>query len=140
MKKPEFIILIDDDEATNYYHDVIIQDSGIDTRVLSFEYAEKALDYFRSPDCIFVKEHCKGIIFLDINMPGMNGWDFLKEFENLPDHPKESITIFILTTSENPIDLTKAEKSARVKGFIMKPLTTELLNGIVDKHLSPISE
>jgi len=137
MKNPEFIMLVDDNDATNYYHHVIIGEAGIETRVLSFTYAEKALNHFFVDQDILLKVFPSGIIFLDINMPGMNGWDFLDEFEKLPVELKAKIVIIVLTTSDNPLDFEKAGKIPSIKGFMPKPLSEETLKEVINTYLSP---
>ncbi len=128
--KPQYIMLIDDNEATNYLHNLVIAESGIDVKVLSFTYVEKALEN------LFLGLAKPGIIFLDINMPGMNGWDFLNEFEKLPPVQKEKTIVVILTTSENPNDLAKGNKNPYVKGFFIKPLTTGTFTNILNSHFN----
>ena len=67
------------------------------------------------------------VIFLDINMPGMNGWEFLDEFNNLTHHVKTRCKIFMLTSSIDPSDIKKSQTYSTVKDFITKPLTKEKL-------------
>jgi CheY-like chemotaxis protein len=67
------------------------------------------------------------LIFLDIDMPLMDGFQFLDEFEKLSDYIKNNCAIIMLTSSVNPQDLSKAKKSHFVKKYINKPLTQEAL-------------
>ena len=133
MNEPGFIMLVDDNEATNYFHTLVIKESGINTRVLSFTYVRKALDFLLNGTGFSdnnAPQH--GIIFLDINMPGMNGWDFLEEFEKFPEKLKKQIDLVILTTSENPFDRRKANENPNIKSYKIKPLTSEMLIEIID--------
>ena len=121
------VMLVDDDEATNYFHNIIIDESGITADVIIHEFAAEALEYLKS--------HVRpGIIFLDINMPGMNGWDFMAEFEKLPAAQKDLLTVVILTTSENPQDRIIAYDIPDIKQFLIKPLSTKVVRDVVANY------
>jgi CheY-like chemotaxis protein len=134
-KKPFNIMLIDDDIATNYYHGIIIRDSGIDAKVETFTYVRNALDALTAN--WETSKKLPDIVFLDINMPGMTGWDFLDEFDKLPNELKSEISIFILTTSENPADHEKGVNNPYIKKFMIKPLTEETLKIAIETSLVP---
>ena len=74
------------------------------------------------------------LIFLDINMPRMNGWEFLEEYKHLPIHQKARVTILILTTSANPDDIKKANEIKEVTGIETKPLSEEIVNRLLSEH------
>jgi CheY-like chemotaxis protein len=74
----------------------------------------------------------KTLIFLDLNMPIMNGWEFLEELKNLNDTLQLSYKIFVLSSSINPDDRKKAENNPLVTGYLSKPLSIEILEQI--KH------
>lgn len=126
------IVLIDDDEATNFIHRRIIKLSGCTEKIVVFQDAKKALSYlktsengsFPAPD----------LIFLDINMPGMNGWEFMQVYAELPEEQRGKVVVMMLTTSLNPDDRMKAESIADITGFLSKPLTKEVLMGIVEER------
>jgi len=73
-------------------------------------------------------------MFLDSNMPAMDGWEFLQRYEALPEAQKSSIIVVMLTTSFNPEDELKARKIDAVKEFRNKPLTSVLLRDILKKY------
>jgi CheY-like chemotaxis protein len=122
-QKAHCIMLIDDDEADTYYHKIIIKETGLAKEVLIAENGVEALG--------MLKEESKrpDIIFVDINMPKMNGWEFLEAYNNLDIKGKKSIIVAMLTTSVNPSDRDKATKTYPnlVCGLYVKPLTPQIL-------------
>jgi CheY-like chemotaxis protein len=74
------------------------------------------------------------LIFLDINMPGMNGWEFLDEYNKIMDPTKNSLVVTMLTTSDNPDDKARAKDWKFVSDFITKPLTKEMMEKILAAH------
>ena len=116
----EFIVLIDDDEATNVYHEIIIEESGL---VKEFKFFDSPIQALSA-----LKEHNKSpdLIFLDINMPKMDGWEFLDAYSS-SNVGNDATHIVMLTTSLSPQDQRRAEEQPLVKKLVNKPLTKELL-------------
>jgi CheY-like chemotaxis protein len=127
MEKLNKIMLIDDSEADNFIHQRIINKCNITDEVVVMYRATDALHYLKTqsrPD----------LIFLDINMPGMDGWEFLEEYEKLTPAQKANFIICMLTTSRSAIDREKAERYGIVEHFLSKPLTKDKLMTIVQAH------
>jgi CheY-like chemotaxis protein len=74
------------------------------------------------------------MIFLDINMPEMDGWGFLSEFSRLDIEIQDNIMIMMLTTSKNPTDKFRAKAWSFVSGFLNKPLTKKILEDIIETY------
>ncbi|MCC6726726.1 MAG: response regulator [Saprospiraceae bacterium] len=130
-KKLDCIMLIDDDFATNLFHKLVIEESGFAVNIVVKNSAEEALDYLKKPfNEISPKPN---LIFLDINMPRMSGWDFLEHYKELPLEKKAENIIVMLSTSCNPDDLARAERNPCVKDYRSKPLTVLMLEEILDK-------
>lgn len=124
------ILLVDDNEADNYLHKLIISEAEVAESVVdqpdgktALEYLEKGADQL-PPD----------LIFLDINMPRMNGWEFLEAYAQLPDELQSAVVIVMLTTSVFSKDRERAERLPNFSGFLSKPLTEEDLLKVIQQH------
>lgn len=124
------IILIDDDYATNFYHEIVVTDSGKVKEQKFFSSTVEALEYFKDQEKK-TDPVLPEIIFLDINLPEMTGWEFLEEFKDLDLTPMP--TVIMLSTSMNPLDKIKAEDNPLVLELIDKPLTVEYLADLKNK-------
>ncbi len=126
------ILLIDDDEPTNFLHKLIIERYQCTDRVVVFQDAEMALRFLSdNSDGAYVQPD---LILLDINMPGMNGWEFMAAYSKLPEEQRGHIVVMMLTTSLNPDDKQLADSIGGVEGFLSKPLTKKLLQEILEGH------
>jgi CheY-like chemotaxis protein len=133
----EFILLVDDDEATNFLNQRVIRKADINAEVQVALNGKEALEFLTNTGK-FAKEKVlpqAGLIFLDINMPGMNGWEFLEAYKNLPEEQTRRIKVLMLTTSINPDEEKKAVDISEVKGFIHKPLTAEKLERAIKVYV-----
>lgn len=136
MKKINCILLVDDDESDNFFHSLTINDAAICQQIKVVTDGRHALDYMlKSADQNLADEFPRpNLIFLDINMPRVDGFEFLEEYNKFADDIKSEIVIIMLTTSLNPYDIEKAMKYQVIRDYKNKPLTTEMLLEIVDKY------
>jgi len=132
------IMLIDDNSDDNFYHERVIKKNKFAEVVLTESSAEAALTYLQQK-AINTTEH-PDLIFLDINMPGMNGWDFLEAYGNLAPELRSQSLVIMLSTSENPDDVERANQSPVVSDFKTKPITKEVIEDIIAKHFSNKTE
>jgi CheY-like chemotaxis protein len=128
-RKLNCIMLIDDNPHDNFFHERTIKQNNINSVVLAKTSGREALEYLKSE-----KLPQSDLIFLDINMPGMNGWEFLKEYNQLDKELQSHAIIVMLTTSDNPNDMAKAKNWSFVSEYITKPLTEEMMSEISNKY------
>lgn len=136
MKKINCIMLIDDNPADNEFHTIAIKEADVCNIVKVVTNGKQALEYLK-------KSHDPGqgeefpspnLIYLDVNMPGMSGFEFLEEYQKLNEKLKSSIIIVMLTVSLNPDDREKAIGLKEVAQFENKPLTAEVVRTTVGKY------
>ncbi|TND08719.1 MAG: response regulator receiver [Bacteroidetes bacterium] len=138
LKELNCILLVDDDEPTNFLHKNVIENAGIKTHVQTTESGDEALEYLTCTGRYKNEKRYPqpGIIFLDINMPRMNGWEFLEEYKKLSPDQQAKIIIAMLTTSLNPDDEARSKKTDMIACFLNKPLTVELINKVRKKYFN----
>lgn len=128
------VLLVDDDTVTLSLCDMVIKRFTFAEQVDMAQNGKEAMDYFsnllnRTTDAI--KSVAPSIIFLDLNMPVMNGWDFLDEFVQNDFHKTFPDTrIIILSSSIDPNDIQKANNYDIIIQFISKPLTVKVIKEI----------
>jgi CheY-like chemotaxis protein len=125
------ILLIDDDPSVNYLNTLIIEKAEIQAKVCGRTEAAEALEQLSKG------ELNPALIFLDLNMPIMDGWQFLEKYEELPQQSRKS-KIIILSSTINPSDKEKASKSSMITDFYSKPLSIddvkEIKETIIDNY------
>jgi CheY-like chemotaxis protein len=122
MTQNKKIVLIDDDQLNNLINTRIITKFS-DYTVTSFTSGREGLKFLASSDPADFPE----IIFLDINMPVMDGWEFLEEYQKLPEALVQNCLIIMLTSSIDINDIEKSKLFKNVREFMSKPLTVESL-------------
>jgi CheY-like chemotaxis protein len=123
MKLPKKILLVDNDETSLYLNQRILNRLNTETEVLTATNGQHALDIMSK---LCGQKTCPELILLDINMPIMTGFGFLKEFEDVAHQHNSSLKIVLLSSSTHPLDLEEAKKYLKIE-YIEKPLTKEKL-------------
>lgn len=125
-------MLVDDNPDDNFFHERVIRNNQFSDCVIPMESAMEALDYLKGN---MEKQSPRiDIILLDINMPGMNGWEFLEEYDKLDKKLKAGVIVVMLTTSESQEDKEKLLKLGFTTEFKTKPLTKEMMEEILEKY------
>lgn len=132
-RKLNSILLVDDDEPTNFLNKNMLEDMQCANSIKVIQKATDALEYLRQMADREDWSNFPDLVFLDINMPAMDGWEFLAAYRNI-DKKDKPVSLIMLTTSLNPEDEQKALDSAEVTDYKSKPLThemvTEILSGL----------
>ena len=123
------VMLIDDNEIDNLINQKMIEASGITEHIYTHTGARSAIEFLKNMEKLHDTEKnvLPEMIFLDIDMPLMDGFQFLDEFEKLEDSTKDHSSVVMLTSSISPADVNKSKKYEYVKKYINKPLTQENL-------------
>lgn len=124
MNTPKRFLLIDDDLYNNILCFSLINKVFNEIDVVSFTDAQKGLNYIEKN---YFNAPVPTVLFLDINMPSLTGWEVLEKFELFSDEIKKHITIFLLSSSIDLNDKERAEANSLVAGYVEKPLTKNFL-------------
>jgi CheY-like chemotaxis protein len=122
------ILIIDDDEINNFIAAKLIDKIPPKAKVSTCLNGQEGIDFIKS--FINNEEGIPDVVFLDINMPIMNGWEFLEEFETIKDQFKKKIVINMLSSSVYNDDISKSQTFSTVNRFISKPLTIEKIQEV----------
>lgn len=129
MKKVQLCCIIDDDPIFVYGTKRIIKEVDFAESILVYPNGQDALDGLTK--MVIAKEPLPDVIFLDLNMPILNGWEFLDEFKNCQSQRSKSITIYIISSSVDPRDLERVKDYNQVDTYILKPITPDDLAKII---------
>lgn len=127
MNKIKLAYIIDDDEIIVYLTERILDEVQFCEKSETFSNGQLAID--RLKKAIAANEELPQVILFDINMPVMDGWEFLDEFIKLPI--KQPIPLFVFTSSINPSDKEKSMRYKQVRDYVQKPLTVHKLDKIL---------
>ena len=127
------VLLIDDSEIDNFINEKIIRASYFAENVYIHTSSKSALEFLKNLQSMQIPptELIPSYIFLDINMPILDGFHFLDAFEKFLPEFNEKIKVIMLTTSLNPGDISKAKQYKSLVNFLNKPLTEKNLNEIL---------
>jgi len=135
MTKLPTVLLVDDDQTTNYLNRLLLQKLAVTDHILVAHDGREALDLLAT-HCQPLTPQCPRLILLDVNMPGMNGIQFLEAYQQLPLASQNAIVIVMLTTSLHPRDVARVQQLSAVTDFVSKPLTAAKIETILAEHFS----
>ena len=123
------VMLIDDNEIDNLINQKMIEAASIAEHIYTHTGARSAIEFLRNLEKLEkeTKNVMPDVIFLDIDMPLMDGFQFLDEFDKLSEETKKKCKVVMLTSSINPQDVNKSKRYSYVKKYINKPLSQDNL-------------
>lgn len=125
MQMINMIFIVDDDPIHQQIANIMIRRQGIGENVRTFSDAQEVLDHLRLH--IRNPEELPDLILLDLNMPVMDGWDFLNEYAGFYEQLAKEIGIFVLTSSIDDKDRKKVDTYSFIRGYLTKPLSSEII-------------
>jgi DNA-binding NarL/FixJ family response regulator len=130
-KKIPNLWIIDDDPMSSFYIKRLAELGELANIITIYDKAMGAIDYLlyhrESP------EHLPDIILLDIYMPELDGWGFLAEFDKIKDQLVKKTQIYMISSSNHPKDIDRAESLASVTAYFQKPVTMDMMKRIILK-------
>ncbi|QDT11479.1 response regulator [Stieleria marina] len=134
------LIIVDDDEIDRYLLARLAKKSRYDLVIREFESGGSFSESLHNPDSDligFLGEGAPAMAMLDINMPGMNGFDVVNEIRNAMQQQKlaaDSLTVLICSSSDHPQDQEAADRDELIHGYVVKPPTVEQLDSLIHHH------
>lgn len=121
------LLVIDDDDINIFIIKKIVEKTGFDIDMVSKSNGQQAIDYLNEE--IAAQTQLPHLILIDINMPVMNGWEFVEAYQQLGI--AQPVDLYILSSSVYENDIEKTKSYSSVKGFISKPLSIERLTELI---------
>lgn len=131
MKQVGIIFIVDDDKIYRYTTEKYIELLKLAKEVRTYSDGEEALNSIK--ENVNNADKLPDIILLDVNMPIMDGWDFIEEYTSLNPSPVKKITLYMVSSSIDERDRDRALKIAQITDYIVKPITEEYLIKLIQK-------
>ena len=125
MRKVNLTYIVDDDKIFVFVLKKILEKNKSFNQILDFKNGEEVLKRLLDSDIVL-----PDIILLDINMPVIDGWQFLEQIEKLPN--KDKLNVFIISSSIDTNDIEKSKSFSTVKDFISKPINNDKINKLIE--------
>jgi CheY-like chemotaxis protein len=133
MKKVNTLCIIDDDSVYQFLTTKVVSESRLLDLIKVFSNGQEAIEFFRKAKT--APDELPDIIFLDLTMPVMDGWDFLGEYVSIQPQFEKKKRLFIVTSSIAPSDMIRARSISMVSDFIVKPVTKDKILHVL-KHVA----
>jgi CheY-like chemotaxis protein len=131
------IVLIEDNETTSFLNNRLLSRLGVARQVSSFSKADEALDFLWGSQ-LADAQAAPDLVFVDLKMPGMSGFDFLERYSQLPAEAQARTVVAVLTTSMHGADTARVAQYPNVE-YLTKPLTEEKMQRLLTKRFASAS-
>jgi CheY-like chemotaxis protein len=128
MSRYSLVLIIDDSEMDNFLNKTILETMNYCDKVITYTNPANALQYLKSTIQENNPSQIPNLVFLDINMPLMTGFEFLDEFLKLPQELLSGVKFYMISSSEDPEDVEKTKKYKQIIKYLNKPLDKNELN------------
>ncbi|NMH87448.1 response regulator [Flavivirga algicola] len=128
----ELACIIDDDDIYINLIRRIIETKKLCENLIVFKNGKQSLDYFESLLQNSNEDKVPDIILIDLNMPIMDGWEFIEQFTKIKNRFNKLITLYIVSSSINPVDIDRAKSLNTIKDYLVKPIVINQLETIFD--------
>lgn len=133
-KKLRSVVLIDDNETTIFLNNRLLTRLEVADNILTFSRAEQAFDALWGTETAGAPPHgAPDLVFVDLKMPGMDGFEFLQRFNELPEPVRQQTVLTVLTTSMHAADTARVAQYPNVE-YLSKPLTEEKMEKLLQKR------
>ncbi|MFS4415182.1 two-component system response regulator [Maribacter sp. 2307ULW6-5] len=137
LKDLKSILLIDDDEASNFLHSIFVNKLNLELTVNAALNGKEGLDFILGNGAMALELPC--LVLLDLRMPIMDGWEFVSMYEaKVPEHIKAQIKIVLVTVSDDQADKDRAEANVHVVDYAQKPLSDHTFKALIKKHFGRV--
>lgn len=129
MKKIDTFCIIDDDDIYQFTTSLLLKKTDLVNKIIVFSNGLKAINFLK--DEIGNKENIPDILFLDVNMPVMDGWEFLEEYLLIKPMLPKTVVIYMVSSSVDERDVLKAKSISALSGYMVKPISSQNIMEVI---------
>ena len=134
MKKINTVCIIDDDDIYKFTTSHLLKKTDLVNKIILFSNGLKAINFLK--DEIGNKENIPDILFLDVNMPVMDGWEFLEEYLLIKPMIPKTVAIYMVSSSVDEKDVLKAKSISTLSGYLVKPISSQNIMEVILETLN----
>lgn len=129
MKKINTFCIIDDDDIYQFTTSLMLKKTDLVNKIILFSNGLKAINFLK--DELGNIENIPDVLFLDINMPIMDGWEFLKEYLLIKPMIPKTVIIYMVSSSVDERDVLKAKSISEISGYLVKPISSQNIKEVI---------